>query len=192
MRTLSPLLGRLLALALLLGLLLAGHGLLVRPLLAEWQANEALIAQSRELLARYRQIAAARPLLERQLDQLEATDVAWVYLEGASDALAAAALQERVRALAAEAGGELRSTQILPASDDAGLRRIGLRIQLGLDAEALQSVLHELETGTPLVFVDNLVVRARQQARRRAMISEDDPTLEVALDLYGYLRPERP
>jgi general secretion pathway protein M len=191
MPEMTPLVGRVLALALLVLVLLAGHGLVLGPLLAEWRANAARIDQARELTLRYHAVAALCPELERRLEQLGAADAdAWVYLEGASDALAAAALQDRVRELVAAAGGELRSTQILPAGDDDGLRRIALRVQLAVDAAALQAVLHELETGRPLLFLDNLVLRARQARGRGAV--EDDGTIDLALDLYGYLRPEQP
>jgi general secretion pathway protein M len=187
-----PLASRLLALGLLLALLLAGQALVVGPLVAEWRTNEALVAQSQELLHRYRAIAATRPALKRQMDALQEAELAALYLEGASDALAAAALQEGVRALVAEVAGELHSTQILPATSEHGLRRIALRVQLGLDTAALQTLLHALETGRPLLFLDNLVLRARQGRARRTDVEADDPVLEVALDLYGYLRPERP
>jgi len=51
-------------------------------------------------------------------------------------------------------------------------------------------VLHGLEAGSTLLFVDNLEVSNRRARRRRNQPVEMDPTLLVRLDLFGYLRPE--
>ena len=106
----------------------------------------------------------------------------------------AAELQNRLRGIVGEAGGELKSTQVLPAEDEAGARRIAVRGELAGTHSAVQRIVYALESGTPLHFVDNLSIHvdlAEESYRGQGL----DPVLDVRLDVYGYLpkpRPEAP
>jgi hypothetical protein len=111
------------------------------------------------------------------------------YLGGETDALAGAKLQELVNATVAAGGGALRSVQILPAKADGGFRRIGVRVQMTATIAQVLHVLHGLDAGSTLLFVDNLEVSNRRARRRRKQQVEMDPTLLVRLDLFGYLTP---
>ena len=51
-----------------------------------------------------------------------------ITLEGASDAIAAAALQSHIEELAASAGATIGSTESLPTETRGAYRRIGLRL----------------------------------------------------------------
>jgi general secretion pathway protein M len=109
------------------------------------------------------------------------------YLEGPSDALAAAQLQDRVKSVIEGAGGELRSTQILPAvaiDGDAGIRRTPLRVQFAASIGGLAETLYELESGQPYVFIEQLTVREQ----RRRDEPGTDGSLDTSLQLSGYLR----
>jgi general secretion pathway protein M len=182
---------RLLAVALLGAVLLAGYALVVSPVIAAYQEVGQGIEQSQLLLQRYRSLAGERPQLSARLAELEQRAArAGGYLKGSSDALAAAELQDQVRAIIEGAGGSLRSTQILPASPiDATvpLRKAALRIQLGIDIEGLQKVLYDLETGQPYLFVDQLTIRP-QRTRRRSSELEVEPVLDVSFEVFGYVR----
>jgi general secretion pathway protein M len=105
------------------------------------------------LLQGYGALAEQRPLLaERLAEQQERAPSAAGYLTGPSDALAAAQLQDRVKTAVEAAGGELRSTRILPATPlegDPGFRRTTLRVQFVVTIEGLETTLYELETGQP-------------------------------------------
>jgi general secretion pathway protein M len=182
---------RLLAVALLLVAVLALVQLLVLPVLAAYRETAASIEQSQTLLQRYRALAAQRPRLEEELATQQKAEVASIaYLEGASDALAAAALQDQVRAIITRAGGDLRSTQILPvepAGPESSVRRASLRLQLAVDVEGLQQLLYELETSEPYLFVEDLNIRER--SLRRLRDEEDEaPVLDVSLEVSGYMR----
>jgi general secretion pathway protein M len=182
---------RLLAVALLLVAVLALVQLLVLPVLAAYRETAASIEQSQTLLQRYRALAAQRPQLEEELAAQQKAEVASVaYLEGTSEALAAAALQDQVRAIITRAGGDLRSTQILPvepAGPESSVRRASLRLQLAVDVDGLQQLLYELETSEPYLFVEDLNIRERSLRRLR---DEDDqaPVLDVSLEVSGYMR----
>jgi general secretion pathway protein M len=180
-----------LALALLAGLLLAGYTFVVAPVLAAYRDTGEAIQEAQDLLQRYRALAGERTQLIEELAALEERAAqAGGYLEGSTDALAAVELQDRVRRIIEGAGGQLQSTQILPASAidaTAPVRRAALRIQLEIAINGLQSVLYELETGQPYLFVNELTVRQRR-TRRRANTPEEEPVLDVSFEVFGYVR----
>jgi len=187
----GSLISRMLAVGLLAGMLLAGYGLVLAPVVAAYREVGQQIEAAQLLLQRYRSLASQRPELNARLAELErqAAQVGG-YLKGSSDALAAAELQDHARAVIEAAGGSLRSTQILPASpvdSTVPLRRAALRIQLGVDVEGLQKVLYRLETGQPFLFVDQLTVR-QQRTRRRSGDPDQEPVLDVSFEVYGYVR----
>jgi general secretion pathway protein M len=179
----------------LLGLALLGaHRLIVAPLVIAYRDGEASIEQSKELLQRYEALAEQRSLLADHLaeQQERAASVAG-YLTGPSDALAAAQLQDRVKTVVEAAGGELRSTQILPAEQlegDLGFRRTTLRVHFVVTIEGLEKTLYEIETGQPYMIIDDVTVRRERVRRRRRNDPEREPMLDVSLDLFGYLREE--
>jgi general secretion pathway protein M len=185
----DSLLSRTLALVLLALALLGGGRLVVAPLLAAFQDNASRIEQAEVLLRRYRALAEQRPAMaDRLAAQQELAASAAGYLQGPSDALAAAQLQDRVKSAIEGAGGELLSTQILPAraiEDIAVIRRVVLRVQFDVTIEGLAKALYELESGQPYLLIDQLSVR-EQRARRRDE-SEMEARLDISLELSGYL-----
>ncbi len=182
---------RLAALALSAGVAFAVYIFVAAPIIAGYAETDAAVAQAAELLDRYRRVAAARPGLQERLDALKLRhSEIGTYLSGRTDALAGAELQELVNATVAKGGGGLRSVQILPVKADGGFRRIGVRVQMTATIAQVLRVLHGLEAGSTLLFVDNLEVSNRRARRRRNQPVEMDPTLLVRLDLFGYLRPE--
>lgn len=182
---------RLAALALSAGLAFAVYIFVAAPIIVGYAETDAAVAQAADLLERYRRVAAARPALQQRLDALKSRQSEiGAYLSGETDALAGAELQELVNATVAKSGGGLRSVQILPAKSDGGFRRIGVRVQMTATIAQVLHVLHGLEAGSTLLFVDNLEVSNRRARRRRNQPVEMDPTLLVRLDLFGYVRPE--
>ncbi len=181
---------RLAALALSAGVAFALYVFAVAPIVAGYGETDAAVAQAADLLDRYRRVAAARPALQERLDALNSRQSEiGTYLSGGTDALAGAELQELVNATVAKGGGGLRSVQILPVKADGGFRRIGVRVQMTATIAQVLRVLHGLEAGSTLLFVDNLEVSNRRARRRRNQPVELDPTLLVRLDLFGYLIP---
>ena len=181
---------RLAALALSAGVAFACYLFVVAPIVAGYAETDAAVAQAAELLDRYRRVAAARTGLQERLDALKSRQSEiGTYLGGETDALAGAELQELVNATVAKGGGGLRSVQILPVKADGSFRRIGVRVQMTATIAQVLRVLHGLEAGSTLLFVDNLEVSNRRARRRRNQPVEMDPTLLVRLDLFGYLIP---
>ena len=188
----GSLLSRTLALVLLGLALLGGARLVMAPLVAAFQDNASQIEEADGMLQRYRMLAEQRPAMaDRLAAQQELADFAAGYLQGPSDALAAAQLQDRVKSVIESAGGELRSTQILPArpvEGDAGILRAALRVQFAVTIEGLAETLVELESGQPYLLIDQLSVREQRTRRRRRDEPETEASLDIALELSGFLR----
>lgn len=156
---------RLLAVALLLTLAAsAWYGPALAMVSAHHRYDEEL-ANATLRLEKFRVIAAGKAKIERQLASRGQAGLAKAYqLQGGSQALAAAALQDHVRSLVQQAGGKLKTTNPMPGEIEAGLTRIGVSARMTLDVQGLQTMLHGIETGTPLVFVDKLTVRPGRDA----------------------------
>lgn len=192
----GSLLSRMLALGLLAAALIASYLLVVVPLLSAYEDNAAAIERAETLLQRQQALAALQPQLVARLEEERAQAEAVAgYLEGPSDALAAAQLQDRVKEVVETSGGELRSTRILPAESiesSPGTRRAALRVQMIVSIEGLAEILYELEAGQPYVLIDELSVRSqrerRQRRRNQAAAGDDAPKLDVSLELSGFVR----
>jgi general secretion pathway protein M len=187
----GSLLARTLALALLAAAVAGGYLLVVLPVLHAYRDNGAAIEQAEALLQRQRALAAQRPLLLARIEEeKEQADAVAGYLQGPSDALAAAQLQDRLKAVVEAAGGELRSTRILPAvavEASPGTRRAALQVQMVVTIAGLAEILYGLETGQPYVLIDELSVRNQRERRRRGE-PESEPMLDVSLKLSGFVR----
>ena len=100
-----PHLSRPLAIGILV-LLLALVGVFgLMPLINSYAESGAALAHNKELIERYQQQNARRPLLEAELQALaELQARSGFYLAGETDAVAAATLQDKFRELAARSG----------------------------------------------------------------------------------------
>lgn len=160
----------------------------IRPLTVPYAEARADLAESRQRLTRYRDIAAASDAIGVAIADARAEQVAGgAFLVGETDALAAAALQDMIGAIAADADSDVRSVQSLPAQAENGLVRIRLRAQLVTTTAGLVALLEAIETGRPLLFVDDFKLRTRIERAR-----PDGDSLDVAseylidLALSGY------
>ncbi len=181
---------KLLAVALSLAVLGATYLFIVSPVLAAYRNAEESLVETRDLVERYEGLALGKATHQGRLEELRVRQTGTgIYLSGATDALAAAELQKRIRDLVSHHGGQLRSIQNLPARTDGGFRGIAVRVQFSANLSSFHLLLYELESEKPLVFVDNLDVRNRR-GNRRAALENFNPQLTIRFDLAGYLRPE--
>lgn len=153
-----------------LGLLLLWFGLIAPAL--EWQAGlrEQLDRQT-AVVERMRGLAAAVPALKREAEAAMAghggADAA---LEGASDAVAAANLQQSLDDLAKVAGVRIGSAETLPAEAAGSWQAITVRITMVAPWPTLVHLLQSIASSTTAMAVDNLQLRppprdARDPAR---------------------------
>ena len=188
----GSLLSRLFALALLAAVPLLGWAFVLEPVIAAYREANQAIAQTQRLLHDYRERAGQRPQLAELVAEQEAHAAAVRgYLEAVDDALAAAELQDRAKIVIEGGGGALRSAQSLRVEAieaSAAVRRAWLQVRFTADIESLATILYELETGEPYLFVDALSIREPRRQRRRRDEPDEAPQLDVVLDLYGYVR----
>ncbi len=185
-----PWMARVTALALLGLVVFAIFSLAIQPLHQSYARVDDALEETATLKAKYEGIAASRKALEKQLKTLRARqNKSGFYLEGTTNALAGAALQEKVSSVVEAADGQLRSVQSLPGSEEKNFEKVGVRVQMIVTVEELYDVLYELEAGETFLFVENLDIRG-QRSRRRNQDNNEAPELAVRFDLSGFLRPK--
>lgn len=194
--TLSPVVSRILALALAIALVGAVYSFAVKPVLDAHRGYAETIESSRELVQRYGRIGATRRPLDRQLAMLRKRARSTSgYLEAKSATLAAAQLQNRVKRIVTRNGGAIRSLQTLPPRNERDLERISIRIQMTARIGQLQKIFHAFENGPTYLFLDDVNIRVQRarRVRRRRKSKEppvDERLLSVRLNLYGFTRRE--
>jgi general secretion pathway protein M len=172
---------RIVALVILALVILAAHAVLVAPLVALYDAREKRI----EILSmRALRVAAQNGTGDeaaRQLATVESSGQARaIFWPGATEAVAAATLQEQMRALLAEAGAEVQSTEALPPVADGNFSRIALKLRFSGDIDQVSRVVHGIETMKPALVIERLAIHGQNSTR------EDAPGLLVEMQLFGF------
>jgi hypothetical protein len=190
MNRLSPLAQRLIAVAVLLGLGAVTWHVAARPLLTWRERSAVAIETMRRQVVAHQRLAAAEPELEEALARLSAVGAERAhYLEGASDAVAGAALESRVVEAIAQAGGRTRSSRTVATETEEGFRRIGIAVDFSIDATGLLDVVRGLEGGVPFVRIDRLDLRSTR-SERAADGPTEEPPLAAAIQVRGYALDE--
>ena len=187
----TPLISRLAALLLLATAILAAYTFLIEPMVIGYTETDRQIEEMREQLARFERAAATRPVLAQQMRDFEVQQKSRGYfLSGTTDALAAASLQSRVHELVTEKGGMLESVEPMPGVEEQGLMHITLHVQMTGTSETLFDVLYALESGNPILFVDDLNIQNRNDVSGESDVGSATDALTIAFDLSGYLPKE--
>ena len=112
------------------------------------------------------------------------------YLHANTDALAAAAMQQHIKALVNETGGSLLSIRNIPRGAEDQSRSIALRLSMKADSEQFLEFVYALENEKPFIIVENLKISSaswRRQLTKQAPID----SLSVDLTAVGYMQPGR-
>jgi hypothetical protein len=183
MTALSLPLRRATALSLLLAAIQAVNTICIDPFVSTYSNNTETAAQLQSALQKYRQMAARLPETTKTLEDLRMNQSGQQgYLTGANEAIAAATLQDRVKALIAREGGKLQSTQAMPQARVAGQpQRVGVRAHMVLHLAELQAVIYRLESMMPVLFIEKLNIRVVTAG------ATEEGLLDVNLDIVGYL-----
>lgn len=178
-----------LAMTILFVCIVAAGQFLFAPLFATYSANRQEISYLAALLKRYQASLAEEPILLQQLaQQHDSLQNRAVYLEGPTTALAGAELQDRVRHAFETVGREMKSTETLydaVTDKQDTVKRVGLRVRLSMTTEDLPTVLFDLESGNPYLFLNRLVI-TKDASRSNEDLKSDDH-LEVTFDVFGLL-----
>ena len=149
--------GRWLALGITVFVLVMVWFAAVDPLLS-WYADQAeQLGQRRMLVRRMETVAQSVPDLREQAAGVSAQGpAATSLLEGGTDAIAAASLQQLVQDMAGRTGASLSSTEALPATQAGAYRRIGLHVAVSATWSVLMRLLQAIHQASPQMLVDDL------------------------------------
>ena len=187
--TLSPPLSRLVAISLLLVMVFLAYAALIAPLMGAWREARIAIADAQDALPRIADAQESLTARRQMLASLQRRQgAAEGLLQGDSETLIAAQLQNRIKTLVDAAKGEVKSMQVLQTRNDGGFRKIAVRGQVSVGLSGLQKVFYELEAGAPYLFLDNIEIRAQQSPSRARDEPKRDPQHDVRFDLYGFAR----
>jgi general secretion pathway protein M len=203
--------GRPLALILFAIVLIGGYMLFVHWwFVAPHLAMIGEISQLKNDEGRFRAAIASRPQIEQRLQEVGAFESASPSFLPENDFdSAAAALFSRLKALVTEKAEviercELASHNPKRSAAEELYERVTISVHLRCDIDDFGEILHALESGKPLLFVDELNIyrQPAQRARGGAFMNNRRPDqsspqgesyrLDIRFDIYGYLRNPGP
>jgi general secretion pathway protein M len=178
--TLAPRTSKLLAVALLVGAVALGYELIFAPLMQLYASRQAqitlLATRAGRIIAQSRDV----PALKAELGGLaEQTGHVVPFWPGATDAVAAASLQERVKSLLQSEDTVIGSAEVLPPTVEGGVHKITLKVRFDGEIDQVERVVHAVETMSPALMVDHLTIRNSEVAQSSA------PPLSVELQVSG-------
>jgi general secretion pathway protein M len=188
LEAMNPTQSRRLAILLAVVAFVAAIGALAVPV---WLANvyyDKHLAEATDKIERYNRIAAMRPEVTKQLEALRNKDTRRFFLRSGAAALSGAEATEAVKTLIEGAGARLISVQAPPAKDDGRYRQVTVNVQMTANVFALRKILHALESHTPYLFVDNLLVRSQVPGNFKPGPG-GEPEMFVQFDVFGYALP---
>ena len=189
-----------LSLAAALVVLLVLVNVVVLPWFEHNRRYDEAIAERSDQVARYQRMLQTFPELQAQLEQVNNDQqLREYYFSAETSALAGAKVQGKIKDIISTSGGSLTSTQVLSGSKEDPTQKVQVRVQMRGDTATLIDVLYKIEEARPLLFIEQLSVRAQaRRATRRTSRSRRStsrrvsvPPLTVRLDIYGFVQPER-
>jgi hypothetical protein len=179
---------RVLAVGLLFTVLTTLYVGFVQPLIDAYRSSAERLQQAEMQLAKLTQIAHSRKAIERRLVEFRRSDTSdRYYLSGRTPSLAAAGLQNHLKAIIEAGGGQLITASDLPSANEEKLAKVATSLRLKAQTEGLREILYAIETQLPLVFIDKLSVRGLSFYSARATPGTE-PMLDIQLDLSGFAR----
>ncbi|HEX3487418.1 MAG TPA: type II secretion system protein GspM [Micropepsaceae bacterium] len=175
--------GKATALAILVLAIAVIYFAILSPVVALYDSNAERLEQRRELVRRDQKAVNDLPRLRALAKQNgNKPKGPALLLAGASDAVAAAALQSSLKDMVEENGTKITSATTLPPEPDGAFRRVGVRIAFSGDLELLTTVLLGIEAARPVLSAGNLDLHVAGDSDS----GEENPSIAVALDVFGY------
>jgi general secretion pathway protein M len=136
-------------------------------------------------LSRYQRISGTRPQLVQGIEAMRVRDPRKSYLKAATPPLAAAEMQELVKNLIEANGGKVITAQVQSPREEGRYRQVSVNLQFTANMLALRRILNGLETGQPILFADNVVIRTQVPSTFKPAPG-GEPEMFVQLDVIGY------
>ena len=174
--------GKILALGLALLVLAVAWAAAVRPLIGLHAERTEALAIQETLAYRMAGLVQTLPALRQQAAvAVDNGPPANAILQGTTDAVAGAALQQLVQDMAMQAGVSLASTEALAAEQVHAYRLIGVRIALTAPWPVLVQLLQAIERAKPTMIVDDLQLHGP-----RLQIDQDDSPLDASMTVLAF------
>ena len=155
-----------------------------------WHLNQTAHAL-RDSNANLERAVGRRAELEAQLEALQSdAGASMLLVAGASEAVASATVQERIRLITEATGGSLDSARVRPVERIGAFEKITMTVRISSDTAGLAKVLSEIEYGRPAITVEKLAVRSNRNLRRMSNAETTAGTTLIAtLDISAWRRP---
>jgi len=174
-----------LPLALLAAVITSLAGTAAAPYLLLHGLDQEIAASEQTLVRLRKEVASESKLRQENLDLVALGQEANLLLEGSTAGISGAGLQKLISDIVVEHGGVASSLQLLPIEQQDKLERVALRLSISVEIDGLRDIVHAIETGKPLLFIDDLTVRTGEQDD-----GEIDPyyrgPLQVDLQVSGF------
>jgi hypothetical protein len=160
---------------------------LIDPVRSWYASRESLLEQRQTLLHHMRDLAASLPALQSESASKrgEGDQADLMMLRGATDAVAAADLQERVQKMAAAAGVSLTAVETLPASPAGRWHRVLLRISLNTSWPVLAELVRSIEQSNTRILIDDIHFHSPTAIARPTVLP-----IQASMVLYGFRQTE--
>lgn len=155
------------------------------PLIGWHDDRQEALEQRQALAVRMAMLVQRLPALRTQAQAMAASGQAGAgaLIPGNSDAVASAAIQEKVAAMAGSMGLSLSSTETLAATREGSYRRVGVRVSLDAAFPVVVHLLQSIETAQPSLLVNDLQIHGT-----RLLGQSDAAPLNVAFTVIGFRR----
>ena len=178
--------GRVLALLLLIAVV-GGLWAGIAVPLTDWYSDRSDTIDRQTILARrMAQIAGTLPDLRAQAAAIQSA-VPVTVLDGGSDSVAGAALQQRLQQIGTSVGTALASTEVLPGEPAGAYRRIGVRLSVTAYWPVIVRLMAAVDANTPRLLINDLQIQSQ-----RASLVDANPLLVVTMVVFGFRAGDPP
>jgi hypothetical protein len=152
----------------------------IAPALDYYEVRQDEVDALRARAAREAALVDALPRLTKEAELAARTPTRAV-LAGNSDAIAGAALQEQVQAMASGANAQLTSIETLPGEQAGNYRRIGVRVELSAQLAVVIHLLAAIEQAQPSMLLDDIRLTGTPVGPQNAQLP-----LDAAFTVYAF------
>ncbi len=171
---------RLIALTLFIAPLAGAAHFGLAPLVAHYRNNEAEIFSEREKLGRFVSIASIEDQIDNLIEGAMSAAPSEQFMEGDSQPIILAKLQNRLKAIARSRQVTISSTRAANEKSIDGLPFYGVQLNLFGEASAVNTFVRAVETSLPFYFIEKIHVRAViRNTGNRAQQSRLDAQMEI-------------
>lgn len=174
---------RTLAVGLLFLALLSFSLLIVMPVTQQFLELQETKNQLVFRLEKYQRVLAKKDAILNAKEELVSQYEQQGYLNTQkTGALASAELQEMIKQIIVESGGQLSSTQGVASPElpeaEQQFERIAISVRMSASSDVLRAILYKIETATPLIVIDQIDMRPMRGVRNK-ITRQIDPSNQL-------------